>query len=92
MLQKEQLIEFNQLAMSNAEGSHDMINRVMTKDNIGLCAVLETKDSVWEHGTVPRSSPATPPHEWHIDRLPCVLAAFQARPHSQACDLYIMLV
>ena len=50
LLQKEQLIEFNQLAMTNAEGSHEMINRVMTKDNIGLCAVLETKDSVWEHG------------------------------------------
>lgn len=33
---KEHLVEFNQLAMANAEGSDDMLNRVMTKDNIGL--------------------------------------------------------
>jgi len=43
-------VEFNQLAMASAEGSHDMINRVMTKDNIGLAALLETKDEVWENG------------------------------------------
>lgn len=49
-LLKEHLIEFNKLAMSNAEGSHDMINRVMTKDNIGLAALLETKDTIWENG------------------------------------------
>ena len=28
---KEYLIEFNQMAMANAEGSDDMLNRVMTK-------------------------------------------------------------
>ena len=47
---KEHLIEFNRLAMSTAEGSHDMLNRVMTKDNIGLAALLETKDQLWENG------------------------------------------
>ena len=45
---KEHLIEFNQLAMANAEGSDEMLNRVMTKDNIGLAALLETKDGVYE--------------------------------------------
>ena len=45
---KEHLIEFNQLAMANAEGSDEMLNRVMTKDNIGLAALLETKDGVFE--------------------------------------------
>ena len=30
-LVKEHLMEFNQLAMANAEGSDDMLNRVMTK-------------------------------------------------------------
>ena len=44
-LVKEHLIEFNQLAMANAEGSDDMLNRVMTKDNISLVALLQTKDS-----------------------------------------------
>ena len=30
-LMKEHLVEFNQLAMLNSEGSDDMLNRVMTK-------------------------------------------------------------
>lgn len=42
---KEHLIEFNQMAMANAEGCGDMLNRVMTKDNIGLAALLKTKES-----------------------------------------------
>jgi CCR4-NOT transcription complex subunit 6 len=49
-LVKEHLIEFNQLAMANAEGSDDMLNRVMTKDNIGLAALLETKEGAYENG------------------------------------------
>ena len=47
-LVKEHLIEFNQLAMANAEGSDEMLNRVMTKDNIGLAALLETKEGVFD--------------------------------------------
>jgi hypothetical protein len=45
------LVEFNQLAMSAANGSacHDMMNRVMTKDNIGLIAFLETKEEIYSH-------------------------------------------
>jgi len=35
------LLEFNQIAMANAHGSEAMLNRVMTKDNIGLAAILE---------------------------------------------------
>lgn len=47
---KEHLVEFNQLAMANAEGSDDMLNRVMTKDNIGLAALLQTKEGAFEAG------------------------------------------
>ncbi|XP_045212086.1 CCR4-NOT transcription complex subunit 6-like isoform X2 [Mercenaria mercenaria] len=47
-LVKEHLIEFNQLAMANAEGSDQMLNRVMTKDNIGLAALLETREGVFD--------------------------------------------
>ena len=50
---KEHLVEFNQVAIHTAEGSHDMINRVMTKDNIGLAALLETKEAIWENGQYP---------------------------------------
>lgn len=43
-LHKEQLIEFSQLAIANSEGADDMINRVQTKDNIGIVAILDIKD------------------------------------------------
>lgn len=41
-------MEFNQLAMANAGDSDNMLNRVMTKDNIGLAALLQTKESAFE--------------------------------------------
>ena len=41
------MIEFNQLAMTHAQGSDVMLNRVMTKDNIALAVMLETRDDVW---------------------------------------------
>jgi len=47
---KDHLVEFNQVAIEAADGSHDMINRVMTKDNIGLALMLETTDAVWANG------------------------------------------
>jgi len=47
---KDHLVEFNQLAIEAADGSHDMINRVMTKDNIGLALLLETTEGVWANG------------------------------------------
>ncbi|XP_024083030.1 CCR4-NOT transcription complex subunit 6 isoform X4 [Cimex lectularius] len=46
---QEHLVEFNQLAMANSEGSDDMLNRVMPKDNIGLAALLKTKEAAWEN-------------------------------------------
>lgn len=36
--------------MANAEGSDNMLNRVMPKDNIGLAALLKVKDTAWEGG------------------------------------------
>ena len=43
-------MEFNQLAIETADGFHEMINRVMTKDNIGLAVLLETTEGIWEGG------------------------------------------
>ena len=34
--------------MANAEGSDDMLNRVMPKDNIGLAALLKIEESAWD--------------------------------------------
>ncbi|XP_039275612.1 LOW QUALITY PROTEIN: CCR4-NOT transcription complex subunit 6 [Nilaparvata lugens] len=50
---KEHLVEFNQLAMANSEGSDDMLNRVMPKDNIGLAALLKTKEAAWGDNGLP---------------------------------------
>jgi hypothetical protein len=36
--------------MANSEGSDNMLNRVMPKDNIGLAALLKTKEAAWENG------------------------------------------
>ena len=51
-LVKDYLIEFNQIAMATAEGSEDMLNRVMTKDNIGLAALLEVKQEDVNSGDI----------------------------------------
>lgn len=40
------VIEFNKLAMANAEGSDDMVNRVQLRDNVGQAAMLEVKEAV----------------------------------------------
>jgi CCR4-NOT transcription complex subunit 6 len=42
-------VEFNQLAMANADGLDHMLNRVMPKDNIGLAALLQTTEAAWEN-------------------------------------------
>lgn len=57
---KDHLIEFNQLAMANAEGSDNMLNRVMPKDNIGLAALLKIKESAWD-GLTPEQAHITQP-------------------------------
>lgn len=51
---KEHLVEFNQLAMANADGLEHMLNRVMPKDNIGLAALLQTTEAAWENGAYER--------------------------------------
>ncbi|XP_055700412.1 CCR4-NOT transcription complex subunit 6-like [Phlebotomus papatasi] len=57
---KEHLVEFNQLAMANSEGSDNMLNRVMPKDNIGLAALLKVKESAWE-GLTPEAAQLAQP-------------------------------
>ncbi|OXB58878.1 hypothetical protein ASZ78_012722 [Callipepla squamata] len=54
-LVQKHTVEFNQVAMANSEGSEAMLNRVMTKDNIGVAVVLEVHKelfgaSEYEHG------------------------------------------
>lgn len=60
-LLKDHLVEFNQLAMANAEGSDNMLNRVMPKDNIGLAALLKVKDAAWDGGVTPEQAQMSQP-------------------------------
>lgn len=61
VLIKEQLVEFNQMAIEHANGHEDMLNRVMTKDNIALAALLQTKEACWENGVPPDPSQVAQP-------------------------------
>ncbi|XP_064181284.1 CCR4-NOT transcription complex subunit 6-like [Anguilla rostrata] len=47
-LVQKHTVEFNQLAMANSEGSEAMLNRVMTKDNIGVAVLLEIHKDMME--------------------------------------------
>ncbi|KAJ8337474.1 hypothetical protein SKAU_G00364400 [Synaphobranchus kaupii] len=47
-LVQKHTVEFNQLAMANSEGSEAMLNRVMTKDNIGVAVLLELHKDMME--------------------------------------------
>ena len=54
------LIEFNQIAIATADGtgSENMLNRVMTKDNIAISALLQTKDGAFDPANMPDPSNA----------------------------------
>ncbi|XP_042580358.1 CCR4-NOT transcription complex subunit 6-like isoform X1 [Cyprinus carpio] len=49
-LVQKHTVEFNQVAMANSEGSEVMLNRVMTKDNIGVAVLLEVKKDLFASG------------------------------------------
>jgi CCR4-NOT transcription complex subunit 6 len=74
------LVEFNQLAIEAADGSHDMINRVMTKDNIGLAALLETTEAIWQNGLPP---------EGRVNR-PLLVATCHVHWDPEFCDVKLI--
>ena len=49
-LVQKHTVEFNQVAMANSDGSEAMLNRVMTKDNIGVAVVLEVHKELFGAG------------------------------------------
>lgn len=54
-LVQKHTVEFNQVAMANSEGSEVMLNRVMTKDNIGVAVLLEVNKDIFSTGLKPSS-------------------------------------
>ncbi|XP_061880361.1 CCR4-NOT transcription complex subunit 6-like isoform X2 [Entelurus aequoreus] len=49
-LVQKHTVEFNQVAMANCEGSEVMLNRVMTKDNIGVAVLLQLNNHLFSGG------------------------------------------
>ena len=66
--------------MANAEGSSVMLNRVMTKDNIALAALLETKPACWEsEGPAPA-----------ISQQPLLVATAHIHWDPEFCDVKLI--
>uniref|UniRef100_A0A1B6DP66 poly(A)-specific ribonuclease n=1 Tax=Clastoptera arizonana TaxID=38151 RepID=A0A1B6DP66_9HEMI len=78
---KEHLVEFNQLAMANSEGSDDMLNRVMPKDNIGLAALLKTKEEAWD-----------PPPDVNQIHQPLLVCTAHIHWDPEFCDVKLIQV
>ncbi|CAI4228362.1 unnamed protein product [Auanema sp. JU1783] len=51
-MEKQHLIEFTSLVMKKASSSEHMLNRVMPRDNIALCAVLKIRENVYPNRRV----------------------------------------
>lgn len=67
------------MSAGNGPECHDMMNRVMTKDNIGLVALLETKEEIYS-STYPtgKSSICS-----HTDRLKSSYSGASPSDHKQ---------
>lgn len=77
-------VEFNQLAMANSEGSEAMLNRVMTKDNIGVAVLLEVRKEMMEASceyTPPKpntsrsAAPSAPALTLNVVRASCFVSS-----------------
>ena len=77
----ESLIEFNQIAIATADGtgSENMLNRVMTKDNIAISALLQTKDGAFDPTNMPDPS----------NTRQSVMVSFDGTPKCcRLCNIY----
>uniref|UniRef100_A0A5S6QWC9 poly(A)-specific ribonuclease n=1 Tax=Trichuris muris TaxID=70415 RepID=A0A5S6QWC9_TRIMR len=70
-LKVEHLIEFTQLAIANAEGCQPMLNRVMTRDNIALVAVLQLQENFVSTCLADSSSPAAVQTQLKVPLIAC---------------------
>lgn len=96
---KEHLVEFNQLAMANADGLEHMLNRVMPKDNIGLAALLQTTEAAWENGKSFLLSLSqvnlfffmgTAPHDSVIVQQPLLVCTAHIHWDPEFCDVKLI--
>ncbi|CAD6197928.1 unnamed protein product [Caenorhabditis auriculariae] len=83
-LERQHTIEFTQLAMKRASMSENMLNRVMPRDNIALCAVLKIKESVYTNRRV--TIPATD----NVVGNPLVVCTAHIHWDPEFCDVKLV--
>ncbi|KFD47315.1 hypothetical protein M513_11825 [Trichuris suis] len=87
-LKDEHLIEFRQLAIANAEGCQPMLNRVMTRDNIALVAILQLQESFRSsYLSVDSSSPGVAQAQL---KVPLIVCTAHIHWHPEFCDVKLV--
>lgn len=84
-MEKEHLIEFTQIAIKKAQTSESMLNRVMPKDNIALCAVLKLKESVYGNSAMMPMSPTE-----NVVGNPLVVCTAHVHWDPEFCDVKLI--
>ncbi|KRZ14101.1 CCR4-NOT transcription complex subunit 6 [Trichinella zimbabwensis] len=81
-LEKKHLIEFTQLAIANANGCQQMLNRVMTRDNIALAAVLQPTTCVLRNSS----------SHWHTKNncIPLIVCTAHIHWDPEFCDVKLV--
>ncbi|GMT24929.1 hypothetical protein PFISCL1PPCAC_16226 [Pristionchus fissidentatus] len=86
-LSKEQLIEFSRVVINKCNANENMLNRVMPRDNIGLCAVLKIKDAVYNNRTVMRTP--MPPQD-NVVGSPLIVCTAHIHWDPEFCDVKLV--
>ncbi|XP_034072570.1 LOW QUALITY PROTEIN: CCR4-NOT transcription complex subunit 6-like [Gymnodraco acuticeps] len=89
-LLEKHTVEFNQVAMANSEGSEVMLNRVMTKDNIGVAVLLEVNKDMFSDGTRETWCAVSPIQGWRT--LPTIVHAHSTRGVKVPQERQLILV
>lgn len=83
-MERENLIEFTQIAIKTAQTSKQMLNRVMPRDNIALCAVLKVKENVYANRRLTMS-----PNE-NVVGTPLVVCTAHIHWDPSYCDVKLI--
>ncbi|CAQ58128.1 poly(A)-specific ribonuclease [Caenorhabditis elegans] len=86
-MDKQYLFEFSSVAMKKASTSENMLNRVMPRDNIGLCAVLKIKESVYANKFLGRMQI---PMNDNVVGNPLVVATAHIHWDPEFCDVKLV--
>ncbi|KAF1757833.1 hypothetical protein GCK72_014290 [Caenorhabditis remanei] len=83
-MDKQQVFEFSAVAMKKASSSGNILNRVMPRDNIALCAVLKIKDAVYANRRM------TIPANDNVVGNPLVVCTAHVHWDPEFCDVKLV--